>query len=105
MKLILFNLFIKDVMKVITGHPLIASEAKFATALKCSITYYNMNLFQSLKDSLGAAYHQNTNKETQSKVEQHHSHWTFIFTSAKLSIFAFHSPSLTQFGASYSQLL
>ena len=45
-------LSIKDVMKVITGHPFIASEAKFATALKCSITYYNMNLFQSLKDSL-----------------------------------------------------
>ncbi len=41
-------------MKVITitGHPFIASEAKFATALKCSITYYNINLFQSLKDSL-----------------------------------------------------
>ena len=39
-------------MKVITGHLFIASEVKFVTALKCSITYYNMNLFQSLKDSL-----------------------------------------------------
>ncbi len=95
-------------MKDITGHPFIASEAKFATALKRSITYYNMNLFQSLKikDSLDrTAKHQNKNNETQSEVEQHHSHWTSIFTSAKLSIFAFHSPSLTQFGASYSQLL
>ncbi len=39
-------------MKVITGHPFIASEAKFATALKYNITYYNMNRFQSSEDSL-----------------------------------------------------
>ena len=39
-------------MKVITGHPFIASESKFATALKYSITYYNMNMFQSLEESL-----------------------------------------------------
>ena len=45
-------LSIKDVMKVITGHPFIASKAKFATALKYNITYYNMNGFHSSEDSL-----------------------------------------------------